>query len=376
MNKATRIRSCFLVLVSIMLNAAWSPYTACAESQPNREIRIGVIQSLSGIAAQYGQNNVRALEIARDKINSTGPTRITLQVEDDRTDAKEAVSAFQKLAAEHVDVIIGATWDFTTNPLLPLAARSKTTLFTVSALRESLSLEQSGGYAFCSGYLTRNEVKPFESYLKARSIKKLALLYANNPWGEAQRAAYSAAARANGIEIVYEAHPAGYDSNEWSTVIPRIGASGAELLLTLVNVTDIETILRRVREQKLPLRIFTSVNGYDAIRLAKEKTLFENICFAYPLAQLQGATELQAEFRSRYHEEPRIYADSAYDALFLIAAAVNEARTKGASIAEALRKVRWNGLAGTYSYDDKDSFAIAQTSLVCVADGQAKVQAD
>jgi branched-chain amino acid transport system substrate-binding protein len=363
------IASFFLFLGTVSVSNA-----VADEASQVPAVRIGVIQSLSGIAAQYGENNVRALEIARDKINSKGAVRVSLQIEDDRTDSKAAVSAFQKLASEHVDAIIGATWDFTTNPLLPLAARHKTTLFTVSALRESLSLEQANGYAFCAGYLTGSEVKPFEVYLRARPVKKLALLYANNPWGEAQRAAYSAVARANGAEIVYEAHPAGYDSNEWSAVIPRIGGSGAELLLTLVNLTDIETILRRVREQKLPLQVFTSVNGYDAVRLAREKSIFANICFPYPLAQLQATTELSDEFRARYKDSPRIYADSAYDALFLLTQAIMQSRAAGTSLPEELRATRWSGIAGTYTYSEKGSFAIAQTSLVCIKDGEARVQ--
>ena len=70
------------------------------------------------------------------------------------------MTAFQRLQAAGVDAVIGASWDFTTNAILPLAAKHKLVLFNTSALKESLSLEASQGYGFVNAITAADEAKP------------------------------------------------------------------------------------------------------------------------------------------------------------------------------------------------------------------------
>ena len=95
---------------------------SCAYAESAAKLKIGVIQSLTGMAAEDGKTVVQALELAAADIKQQTGTEVELVVEDDQTVSKNSVSAFQKLSAAVPDAIIAATWDFTTNPLLPMAA--------------------------------------------------------------------------------------------------------------------------------------------------------------------------------------------------------------------------------------------------------------
>ena len=71
----------------------------CAKKESG-EIKIGVINSLTGSAAPYGENAQNGMQLAVDDINKNGGIsgkRIKLVVEDDKTDPQIAVAAFRKL---------------------------------------------------------------------------------------------------------------------------------------------------------------------------------------------------------------------------------------------------------------------------------------
>ncbi|MCB0332816.1 MAG: ABC transporter substrate-binding protein [Bdellovibrionales bacterium] len=56
-------------------------------------LRVGVIQSLSGIAAEDGKTVVQALELAQEELERRG-VQIELVVEDDQTIPKNTVSSY------------------------------------------------------------------------------------------------------------------------------------------------------------------------------------------------------------------------------------------------------------------------------------------
>lgn len=95
-------------LLSLLLVLFWTDLSACAES-----LKVGVAQSLTGIAYEDGTTVVRALRLAASDLQKTG-TSVELLIEDDATSPKKTVAAYQRLKAEGVGVIFGATWDFTT----------------------------------------------------------------------------------------------------------------------------------------------------------------------------------------------------------------------------------------------------------------------
>ncbi len=351
--------------LSLLSFSAMAPLCSFSEPPP-LEVRIGVIQSLTGIAAEYGKTNVQSIQMAADEINSSGSGKVTLFIEDDRTESKDAVSAFQKLSTQRVDAIIGASWDFTTNAILPLSGRNKVVLFNTSTIKESLELSSSNGYGFTNGFLASEEVKPFERFLKKTTTKKAVIVYANNSWGEIQRAAYRSALQAEKVEIADELKPSSYDQNEWGSMIPRVRSKNADLILLLINRNDLEVFLRKAREQGLESRYFASSNGYDALKLATDKNLFEGICFSYPLQQLGKAKSFSENYKRLYGEPPRIYADATYDSVKLLVEAAKRAKSKGISMKTALETTSFHGIVGEYTFSHSNSFCIQQDSLVCV----------
>lgn len=329
--------------------------------------KVGVIQSLSGIAAEDGKTVVQALELAADAINRPNQPGVKLIIEDDQTDPKKAVAAYQKLRSQNVDAVIAASWDFTTNSLLPLAERDKLVLFNTSTLPESLDMKKAAGYVFINAISVRQESAPFNAFIKLRKPSSLGIIYANNSWGETQLAAYEQIARTNEVNLVEKISSQNFDENEWRQIMPRLKAKNPAALLLLLNRNDLDVFLRRAREIGLRSLLFASKNAFDAFRLSKAPEIFEGLCFTYPLEQVKENKQFATEYQKRFGEKPRIYADNTYDALWILHKAFLSSQAGKIPLNQALRQVRHAGLAGEYDFSYDRSFAAGRSSLVCIA---------
>jgi len=88
--------------------------------------------------------------LAVDEINKSGGVagrQVQVVIEDDHTDPKQTVSAVQKLiVVDHVNALIGGTWDFLANAAIPVIDRQKMVMITPSALPDTL--EKTSPYLF------------------------------------------------------------------------------------------------------------------------------------------------------------------------------------------------------------------------------------
>lgn len=92
------------------------------------DIEIGVINSLSGNFATFGQRYQAGMEVALEEINAAGGVRgesILLNVQDDRSEAKSALTAVESLNRQNVPLIMGSYSSGITGPMAQLMTRQK-----------------------------------------------------------------------------------------------------------------------------------------------------------------------------------------------------------------------------------------------------------
>ena len=361
-----RLKSTLWYMLAAGLMIFWSPYPVDAD--PPAPLKLGVIQSLSGIAAEDGKTVVQAIRLAVEDLRSKG-VDVELVVEDDQSNSTHAVTAFQKILLQKPQAIIAATWDFTTIPLMSLAKRHGVVMFNTSTLPESIRLQEGRPHVFSNAIATSAEAKPFEVFLARRQIKTLAVGYANNPWGEAQLEVYRGLAESNGIKIVDVVKSVGHDDNEWQGMVARLRTKKPQAVLLLLNKNDLEVFIRRAAALAFHAAFFASKNAYDAQRYSTHPEIYEGLCFTYPLKRLEGQKTFRERYRLRFAEEPRIYADNSYDAVFILNEAAQIATKKGLTLDHALAEVSYRGLVGNYEFDSALTFVAGSSSLVCVRGG-------
>jgi branched-chain amino acid transport system substrate-binding protein len=223
-------------------------------------IKIGVTQPLTGAFAASGNYVTQGAKIAEEEINKAGGVlgkKLQLVVEDNKSNPTEAVATAEKLInSDKVPVLMGA-WSST----LTLAVMPKLEEYKVPMLVETSSsgkITTSGNpYVFRISPTSEMEAKAFQPLFKQMQIKKADFLATNNDFGLGASKEFSAAAKANGVEIgVTETMDP--KATDFSAQLAKIKASGADTLFVTTAVEQITLILKQAKDQQLTQRIITT----------------------------------------------------------------------------------------------------------------------
>ncbi len=159
--------------------------TLCFTGAHADEIAIGALYPLTGPAAELGAGNRIGAEFAVKEINEAGGVggrRLRLVIEDSKSDPGAAVSALRKLLdSDRVSFVL------TTLTSVSMAIRPITERQQVLVLAESAhpDLTKSGKLMF-RNFMTVDAVNDVVvEFAKPRSIRRLAVLHAEEDWGQA-----------------------------------------------------------------------------------------------------------------------------------------------------------------------------------------------
>ena len=104
--------------------------------QEKEPIKLGSILILSGQGASWGTAAKNGIDMAIKDINTAGGIngrKLTIDHQDDQSDAKKAITAFDYLVnVKNIKIIIGTTWSHTGLPLIQKADNEKVLMISPS----------------------------------------------------------------------------------------------------------------------------------------------------------------------------------------------------------------------------------------------------
>lgn len=332
--------------------------TGCGEKKDDGVLRIGAVLPLTGTASIHGQSERKGILLAVKEINENGgvlgkPAEVVF--EDDATDAKKSVSAVHKLIdVDEVDVIVGGTWDFLANAIIPVIDKEQMVLLTPSALPDTLQAESEYLFAVHSPVALNQKI--FERYLSNYDEpQRVAILSVNVPWGIAHAETFKKALANTDHELVEEILLPEFDGNDLLTEVTKLQAADVDVVLSAVNFNDYMQLPRRFVELGLDVDLLAHNNMYNALARGEiDAALMRGVAifrFSAPSVAFQNA------YREEFNEEPIIYADTAYDAVQLIARAAIYANTADdtAAIHNGLRNIEsYVGASGLLDFSEQN----------------------
>ncbi len=132
------------------------------------EIRLGVIASLTGYAAQFGSAVVKGAELAAEELKASG-VKVFIFVEDDRSEMKETVSAYRKLKeVNQINALIGGSW--WANAIVKTVERDGIPFLSCETKYDK-SFVKAYNYFSLAGDL-RNWIRVYEPIVKERGWKR------------------------------------------------------------------------------------------------------------------------------------------------------------------------------------------------------------
>lgn len=345
-------------------------------SKKQMETKIGVLAPLTGDRASYGSSLINALELAAEEINKKNANSnkaIKLIIEDTGGVSKNAVTAFEKLTSfDKVPVVIGPMSSTEVLAVAPLAERKQVILFTPSA--SSPEISNAGDYIFRNVPSDIYEgTKLAEVVCNILKVSKIGILYINNDYGLGVVNTFSEKYVELGGNISSEvSYNEGVD--DFKTYLVKIENSKPTAIL-YVGYKEIGQAMKNAREmgynQKfISTAIFEDPDVLTAAGKAAEGVVFTSITFD-PTSDNLRAKEFANKYEKQFGKQPDGYAATAYDALHIIAMAIDNAGiSKSEDIKRALYSIRsFPGLLGSFSFDDNGD-VVLDITLKTVKDGR------
>jgi branched-chain amino acid transport system substrate-binding protein len=319
-------------------------------------VRIGAVLPLTGIAAIVGETEQKGIELAVEEINKEGGIngrKLEIIFENDQTDPKNTVSAISKLVSvDKVVAIIGGTWDFLANAAIPVAEANKVVLVSPSALPDTL--ERTSSYFFVTHSPVANLEPAIVRFLSQFKNGKIVIISVNNLWGRAHLDTFKKSIQKSGNQLTKEIILPNFDNNDIQRELTLIKNLKPDAIIVALNFGDSVSFLRKKSELRVSGKVLADFHVEDnynkgnlSEELVKDVTLF---VFSDP------TEDFVRKYYEKYQERPKTYADTSYDAVYVLKLAFeNSEDIESDKVLAGLRQVKnYQGASGLINFSSKN----------------------
>jgi branched-chain amino acid transport system substrate-binding protein len=348
--------------LALVIGAACKKGTSSGDEA--KTIRIGVITSLTGTQAAFGQAHKHGYTVAVNDINAKGgvlghPVEVLFY--DDQSKPDQAVQGVAKLVdQDHVPIILGSYASETTRAIIPRATQKGIPLIIPTATADNV-METGSPWIFriCAG--ANAYAAAMADFLKNNGAPKtMAIVYENTNFGQANAKSMKEAAPKVGIEVVdEEAYQAA--SPDYKALLQRVVAKNPEVVYFASYLLDATALMRQSEQVSLnPKWIAAAGTGFSAAEFPTEKGAGKYAEYTFsvsqwlPQAKWAGSREFDEAYMKLAGNHAAYHGMQAYTALVVAAAAINNAKSdKPQAIADEIRKLHIETPFGPISFDAK-----------------------
>jgi len=313
--------------------------------------KIGVITSLTGSNAAFGQAHKNGYTIALEEINAKGGVlgkKVELDYYDDQSRPDQAVQGVSKLVdQDHVPIVLGAYSSESTRAIVPVVTQKQVPLIIPTAVADNV-MESNSPFIFriCAG--SGSFAAATLDFLKNNgNPRKLAIVYENTNFGQSNNKSMTEAAKAAGLDLVdNEAYQA--SSPDYKSLLQRVKGKNPEVVYFASYLLDAGTLMRQSEQLNLNPRYYTSAGtGFAAAEfptMDKGAGKYAEYTFAVsqslPSAKWKGSPEFDQKYFKLANSHPAYHAMEAYAVLLVAAAAIDNAKSDQAqAIRDAIKQV-------------------------------------
>lgn len=339
-------------------------------------IKIGITNALTGEVAAYGSGMKKGFDLAVEEINNSGGIRgrkLELIYEDHKCDAKEAVTAINKLINfDKVPVIIDALCSSALLAEAPIAENTKTILLAASATNYKIA--DAGDYIFRIIASDAYQGKEIAKLANKMGYKKVAIFNINNDYGVGLKEVFVGEfIKLGGEIIIVESYE--QDATDVRTQLARMKAKNPDaIFMPAHGPNTIAIILKQAKELGIDAQFFSTEGFKDESVLKVVGDTAEGVILTSPTQNLDEYYQsFKSAFTTKYGEgEIPIYTDYAYDAVKIIALAIkNAGKVESEAVKNELYKIKgYRGTTGEITFDEKGEIINKEYSVFTVKNSQ------
>lgn len=331
--------------------------TAAGDCTLDEPVKVGVVFSLTGGAAVFGETQANGVALAAEQRNEEGGVTYEVIQEDDASDPAQGITAFEKLLnQDDVGVIIGPTLSNTAFSTDPIAQEQGVPVVAVSNTAPGIT--DMGDFIFRNS-LAEQQVIPqtIAAAQESLGLEQVAVMYGDDDaFTEGGYDVFVESLEEAGIEIVSTQTFAKGDT-DFAPQLTEIASTEPDALVLSALAEEASLILTQMQDQGLDVPVIggNGLNSPSIIENAGEAA--EGVIVG---AAWNSASDIPAngDFISSYEEQfgssPDQFAAQAYAGMDLVAAAVEQACSADpAEIRDALASLdNVPTVLGDFSFQD------------------------
>lgn len=321
-------------------------------------LKIGMVQPLTGPAAESGKYQIQGAKLAVEEVNKAGGVlgrQIELVIEDDQTTNPGAVLAFSKLASDpSIAAFLGSIRSTQVQAMSP----------DIQKYGRPVMIGGTDPTLTHSGNPWLFRCRPNDSYsarviadfgLNTLGKKKWAIVHSTDAFGTNGMKNLVAALKAAGIE---PALVQGYTNNsqDFTPVALAVRQSGADILASYMTFeTDNGIFAKQLRQLGSTIEWIGSASAATATAVKLGGASLNGVYAVVDFNREANPTAkaFAEKYEAAYKSTADLFGSWTYDAVRVLSQGINNAGgTDPAKIREAILSIKgFPGSEGTYTYD-------------------------
>ena len=322
-------------------------------------VKIGLIAEITGPNAEAGSYTVNGARLAVEDINKKGGILgkpVELVIEDNQSTNPGTVLAFSKLGGnKQIPAIIGPIRSTQIQAASPTIMKLAIPTM-IGGTDPSLTHVNNHWVFRCRPNDLYSSKVIADFGVNTLKLRKWAIVHSTDAFGTGGMKALTEALKVYGVEPVLMQ---GYTNNsqDFTPVVLAIKKSGADVIGSyMTNSQDLGIFAKQLRQLGVTA---TWVGSPSIVTDTAMKLAAEALHGTYGVADFNPdanpeAHAFAAKYRAAYRLDPDVYSSWAYDALNVLAQAINNAGSaKPDDVRKAILSIKgWKGVEGVYSFDD------------------------
>ena len=345
-------------------------------------VRIGHVAPVSGAQAHYGKDNENGARMAVDELNARGMTiggrraRFELVAEDDAADPKQGTAAALKLCDAKVNGVVGHLNSGTTIPAGRVYSDCGLPQITPSATNPKFT---QLGYRNAYRLLANdNALGAGLAMHAARTLgaKTVAVVDDRTAYGQGVADVFRRVAKSLGLQVVADEYTTD-KATDFTAILTTIKARRPDVVFFGGMDPQAGPLLRQMEQlgmDKVPL---LGGDGFCTTRLpelaAQARTLASAVCAVggVDIDRMPGGVAWKQRYDKRYPGQFQVYSPYAYDAVMVLADAMQRAGSADPKVyAPLLRQTNLHGVTAQIQFDADGELKQPAMTLFHYVDGK------
>jgi branched-chain amino acid transport system substrate-binding protein len=372
-----------LIGLTLVLMLLASMFAGCGGTQDAAEddatgpIYFAWVGPLTGDAKQYGDTEIIATELARDKINEAGGIlgrELIIEYFDDKNDATEAVTIANKVVGEEkFTAIIG---HFSSTPSMAAAPiYNEAELIMYSPTASHADYSGIGEYIFRNTPTQAIETSAYADYVyNTMGITRVGMLYVNDDWGNNITKVFTEEFEALGGTITAKENYITGQTKDFTPMITKIKASDTDAFFPVAYYAESAQILIQADKLDFDKQIILSSSALKEELITVAGPISEGVflmnAFTPDIDKPEFVAVMQ-QYKDATGKNGDAFVMQPYDVVMQLATAIESTGSADSipAIRDTLAAMKdYDCLAGKYSMNELGD-AVRELQAINVLDG-------